>query len=160
MDAKNRKTIFGLVKGLGIDDEERHALVYGLTGKESLTELNDDETKAVIHELTERMKLSNRSEPLDNRKKKTRQSVPGMMTTEQQSLAWRLVYRLQELDTVQNKATVAERMAGAIKKELGITTAPGKDIFRWVDFDEGSKLIEKLKRYVRSAERKSERRTG
>ena len=104
--------------------------------------------------------MQNRSAPLENRKPKTYSPpVAGMMTPEQQSLAWRLVYRLIELDANASRATAAERMAGAIKKELGITTVPGRDIFKWVSFEDGAKLIEKLKRYVRSAENKA-RRTG
>jgi hypothetical protein len=158
MTTQERKSIFAFCRDLGIDDESRHALVYGITGKESLTELDEKETKAVISELMERMKMCNRTDPLDHRKPKAyNPPVAGMMTPEQQSLAWRLVYRLAELDKSQSSASVGERMAGAIKKELGITTVPGKDIFKWVSFDDGAKLIEKLKRYVRSAERKSER---
>lgn len=85
------------------------------------------------------------------------------MTAEQQKLAWRLMYRLQELD-VKPKLhengqpyTVGERMAGAIQTILGTTAIPGKDIFKWVSFEDGTKLIEGLKRYVRSAERKAEK---
>ena len=160
MTVQERKAIFAMCRDLHIDEDNRHALIYGVTGKESLTELNDSETKAVIHELMERRKLQNRNAPLENRKPKTyNPPVAGMMTPEQQSLAWRLVYRLIELDANASRATAAERMAGAIKKELGITTVPGKDIFKWVSFDDGAKLIEKLKRYVRSAENKT-RRTG
>ncbi len=141
-----------------MSDDDRHALIYSITGKESTTELSPDETHQLIHELTERLKLKNRSEPLHTRKPKTYNApVAGMMTPEQQSLAWRLVYRLKELDSSPNSASAGERMAGAIKKELGITTVPGKDIFRWVSFDDGAKLIEKLKMYVRSAERRTER---
>lgn len=162
MTIQERKSIFAFCRELGINDEDRHTLTFGLTGKESLTELNASETKAVIHELMERMKLQNRAAPPEPRKvsKEKPRAVPGMMTAEQQSLAWRLVYRLQELDTAPNKATVAERMCGAIKKELGITAVPGANIFKWVSFEDGSNLIEKLKRYVRSAERRLERRTG
>ena len=83
-----------------------------------------------------------------------------MITAEQQSLAWRLMYRLQELDEKPklhedgSPVTVGERMAGAIEKILGISAMAGKDVFKWVSFENGSKLIEYLKRYVRSAERK------
>lgn len=161
MTTQERRSIFAFCRELCIDDDNRHALIYSVTGKESTTELTPDETKAVIHELMERMKVKNRSEPLEVRKPRTyNQQVAGMMTPEQQSLAWRLVYRLKELDPAPGSASPAERMAGAIKKELGITTAPGKDIFRWVSFADGTKLIEKLKMYVRSAERRAERRTG
>lgn len=158
MTAQERKSIFAFCRELGMSDDDRHALIYGITGKESTTELTPGETKSVIHELTERLKLKNRTKPLEKRKPRAyRPSVPGMMTPEQQSLAWRLVYRLKELDSSPNSASAGERMAGAIKKELGITTVPGKDIFRWVSFDDGAKLIEKLKMYVRSAERRAER---
>lgn len=161
MTIQERKSIFAFCRELGINEEERHELTCGITGKTSLTELTEDETKAVIHELMERMKICNREAPLEKRKPRTyNQPVAGMMTPEQQSLAWRLVFRLRELDENPSRATPAERMVGAIKKELGITTIPGKDIFKWVSFADGAKLIEKLKRYVRSAERKAERRTG
>ena len=43
-------------------------------------------------------------------------------------------------------------MAGAIKKICDITAKPGEDIFRWVSFEDGAKLIEGLKRYVNNAE--------
>lgn len=158
MTTQDRRTIFAFCRELGMGDDDRHALIYGITGKESTTELMPDETKAVIHELMERMRVKNRSEPLHTRKPKAyNPPVAGMMTPEQQSLAWRLVYRLRELDSSPNGASAGERMVGAIKKELGITTVPGKDIFRWVSFEDGAKLIEKLKMYVRSAERRAER---
>ena len=47
-----------------------------------------------------------------------------------------------------------ERLLGAIEKILGIT-ASKSDPFRWINFDDGTRLIEQLKRYVRSAERKA-----
>ena len=87
------------------------------------------------------------------------------MTTDQQSLAWRLMYRLQELDEKPRlhengtPVTPGERMAGAIRTILDNNMAkPGKEIFDRVHFDEGERLIEGLKRYVKSAERKAKRR--
>ena len=158
MTLQQRKTIFGLSKGLNMDNDELHLLAYGLTGKESLTELSDGQAETVIRELRGRS-----GQQRFYRKEKPRpQSVPGMMTAEQQSLAWRLMYRLQELDDKPklhedgSSVTVGERMAGAIEKVLGITAIAGKDIFKWVSFEDGSKLIEYLKRYVRSAEKKQE----
>ena len=161
MDAQNRKAIFAMCRQLNIDNDDRHALIYGITGKESTKELTDAEAKAVIGELAERVRVRSRSLPLEKRKPKVYSpSVAGMMTPEQQSLAWRLIYRLIELDGNPKGATVAERMVGAIKKELGITAAPGKEIFKWVSFNDGSKLIEQLKRYVRSAEGQSKKTGG
>ncbi|MGN1305331.1 MAG: regulatory protein GemA [Oscillospiraceae bacterium] len=161
MTAQERKSIFAFCRELGMSDDDRHALIYSITGKESTTELTPGETKSVIHELTERLKLKNRTKPLEERKPRAyRPRVPGMMTPEQQSLAWRLVYRLMELDGVAaDKSMAGKRMAGAIRKELGITTVEGEHIFEWVNFENGAKLIEKLKMYVRSAERRV-KRTG
>lgn len=163
MTAAQRKTIFGMCKNLGMSEDDRRALIFSVTGKESTKELTDSQTEAVIGEL--RKRCGNSSAPPEKRNPKAYKSAEaGMMTTEQQSLAWRLMYRLQELDGKPKihedgkPYTVGERMAGAIYKILGITTKSGKDIFRWVSFDDGAKLIEGLKRYVRSAERKAERR--
>ncbi len=168
MTAEQRKTVYGLAKGLKINDEELHVLINGLTGFTSLKELSDSDAKKVISELRERMKLKNRNEPLEKRKPNAyRERVPGMMTPEQQSLAWRLMYRLQELDEKPflnengKPVKIGKRMAGAILRATGNNMAyPGRDIFKCVHDDEGEKLIEFLKRYVRSAERKAARRTA
>lgn len=161
MTAQERKSIFAFCRELGINEDDRHALIYGITGKESTTELTPDETHQLIHELTERLKLKNRTKPLEERKPRAyKPQVAGMITINQQRMAWALIYRLMELDGVAvDKSMAGKRMAGAIRKELGVTTVEGEDIFRWVDFDNGAKLIEKLKMYVRSAERRT-KRTG
>ena len=159
MTVQQRKTIFGLSKGLNMNTDELHLLVNGLTGKESLKELSYNQVEIVIRELRSRTHHS--SDQLAAERKPRPQSVPGMMTAEQQSLAWRLMYHLQELDEKPRfhengtSVTVGERMAGAIEKILGITAMAGRDIFKWVSFEDGSKLIEYLKRYVRSAEKRA-----
>lgn len=162
MTAQERKSIFAFCRELGIGEDDRHALIYSVTGKESTTELTPNETHQLIHELTERLKLKNRTKPLEERKPRAyKPQVAGMITINQQRMAWALIYRLMELDGVSvDKSMAGKRMAGAIRKELGVTTVEGEDIFRWVDFDNGAKLIEKLKMYVRSAERQAKKRTG
>ena len=159
MTAQERKSIFAFCRELGIGEDDRHALIYSVTGKESTTELTSDETHQLIHELTERLKLKNRTKPLEERKPRAyKPQVAGMITINQQRMAWALIYRLMELDGVAvDKSMAGKRMAGAIRKELGVTTVEGEDIFRWVSFDDGAKLIEKLKMYVRSAERRTKR---
>lgn len=161
MTVQERKSIFAFCRELGIGEDDRHALIYGITGKESTTELTSDETHQLIHELTERLRLKNRTKPLEERKPRAyKPQVAGMITINQQRMAWALIYRLMELDGVAvDKSMAGKRMAGAIRKELGVTTVEGEDIFRWVSFDDGAKLIEKLKMYVRSAERRT-KRTG
>lgn len=165
MTNAQRKTIFGMCKTLGMSDDDRRALVYSVTGRESTKELTDSQTEAVIGELRKRCGGLSVAPPEKRNPKAYKPAVAGMMTTEQQSLAWRYLYRLRELDEKPllhedgKPFTVGERMAGAIHKICGITAKPGKDIFRWVSFDEGTKLIEGLKRYVRSAERKARRKS-
>ena len=126
----------GLVHG---EDDAFHQIVHAVAGKEHVSELTAKERESVFEEL----QLRNRHE-----------QVAGMMTEAQQRYAWRLVYRLKELDTSENPAPVNERLAGAVQKILGITASP-KDPLRWVNFQNGSKLIEMLKRYVKHAEQKA-----
>lgn len=133
-----------------------HQLVFGLTGKEHVSELTVSEANTVQRELQERMKLRNRIIPL-KKKGNIKKNVPGMMTISQQKKAWSLVYRLDELEP--KGIPVVERLLGAIQKILGIT-ASKSDPFRWINFDDGTRLIEQLKRYVRSAERKAVKRGG
>ncbi len=159
--ATTTKRLYALASGLGLversnKDDPFHQLVYGLTGKEHVSELTAAEAKAVQNELQERMRLKNRGEPL-KKKKVANEPVPGMMNAAQQRLARRLVYRLDELEPT--AASVPERLIGAIEKILGIT-ASKSDPFRWVNFEDGSRLIEQLKRYVRSAERRAAKKAG
>lgn len=164
MTVSQRKAIFGICKNLGMSDDDRRALVLGVTGKESTKELTDRETEDVIRELKAR--LGGETVPPEKRNPKAyKPAEAGMMTTDQQSLAWRLMYRLQELDEKPRlhengtPVTPGERMAGAIRTILDNNMAkPGKEIFDRVHFDEGERLIEGLKRYVKSAERKAKRR--
>ena len=155
------KRLYALASGLGLVERNNkedpfHQLIYGLTGKEHVSELTPSETRIVQAELQERMRLKNHNKPL-KKKQPIKEDVPGMMTAAQQKLAWRLVYRLDELEPT--AASVPERLVGAIEKILGVT-ASVKDPFRWVNFADGTKLIEQLKRYVRSAERRAGKKAG
>lgn len=147
----------GLVQS-GSRDDDLHALVLRTTAKESVSALTDKEFKMVERELLSLMKYKNRQEPLKS--KKPAASAPGMMNAAQQGLAWRLIYRLQELDTRSSSATAGERMVGAIRKILEVDARTEKP-FEWVTQEQGARLIEQLKRYVRSAEyRITKRRSG
>ncbi len=155
------KRLYTLANSLGLVDngskeDPFHQLVYGLTGKDHVSELTPSEARAVQAELQKRMRLKNHDKPL-KKKKVIKEDIPGMMTAAQQGLAWRLVYRLDELEPTD--ASVPERLIGAIEKVLGITAARA-DPFRWVNFEDGTKLIESLKRYVRSAERRAVKKGG
>lgn len=132
----------GLVEG---GEDAFHQIVYRVTGKEHVSDLDVAEGKAVERELL-RMKRQTSPKP------KPREEVPGMMTDAQQRYAWRLIYQLIELD--KKDVPAGERMAGAVRKILGITASP-KEPLQEIYREDGSRLIETLKRYVRSAERKA-----
>lgn len=160
--------IYGLGAALGIVGRDRddilHELIYSITGKVSVKELNDDEYKAVQHELIARKQMSDPAHPLHNTKPKSKQRSKssdagcyGMATPEQQSLCWRYCYRLKELDSNPQSAEPIDRLMGAISKVLGVTSSK-QEPFRWVDQEQCSKLIEQLKRYVNTAERRAKRR--
>lgn len=155
------KRLYALASGLGLvernnKDDLFHQLVYGITGKEHVSELTVSEANAVQAELKERMKLKNHNKPL---KKRQEDSVPGMMTDSMKRLAWFLAYRLEELDDKNIPVPANIRLAGAVKKVLGIT-ADQSDPLVWIKFNEGMKLIEYMKRYVRSAELKAAKKAG
>lgn len=163
------KRIYGLGAGLGIVGKNRddmlHEVIFSITGKESVKELTDSDFKAVQSELIKRMQLSNPNHPLHNTKPKPKKKAEsdsseigcnGMATPEQQRLCWRYCYRLKELDSNPRSADVGDRLLGAIDKVLGVT-ASKKEPFRWIDQEQCSKLIEQLKRYVNTAERRAKR---
>lgn len=65
---------------------------------------------------------------------------------------WALIYELCELDP--SDAKPADRLIGAIGKILN-TSAAESDPFKWVKERDADKLIETLKGYVKTAERKT-----
>ncbi|MGN0601144.1 MAG: phage protein GemA/Gp16 family protein [Oscillospiraceae bacterium] len=153
------KRIYGLGAGLGIVGKNRddmlHELVFACTGKDSIKDLDDADFRRVEGELISRMRYSNSHHP--NHKIKSKEfGNNGMATKEQQALCWRFCYRLKELDTIPQSADVGDRLIGAIGKILGVT-ASKKEPFRWITQNQCAKLIENLKRYVNTAERRAKR---
>ncbi|MDE7361516.1 MAG: hypothetical protein K2N38_06230 [Oscillospiraceae bacterium] len=77
------------------------------------------------------------------------------ITGEQQSLCFRLAYKLAQLSP--SDAEVRERLRGLICKVTGRNVRAEGDIFYKVSRDEGARIIEMLKRIIRSEERKKKR---
>lgn len=140
-----KAAVLGMVEPNSHEDAF-HQLVFGLTGKESVKALTEQEAERVEKELSRRLRAQNRS------RKNEPQNVPDMMTYKQKSYAWRLIYSLAAFSP--SKASESERMAGAVQKILGISSTPA-DPLRWVSFEDGKKLIEHLERYVRTAQKKA-----
>lgn len=154
MTDNERRRIFGLARELGINRDELHILVDSVTGCASITELNKKQTYAVIRELNDRINLSGKTARKNSKPKSQKEEtiVPGMITPNQKRYCWNMMYHLAELEP--RETAVGERMCGAIGKILGITAVP-EDPFKWVSFEQGRDLIEGLKRYVYSAEKKA-----
>lgn len=137
----------GLVEH-GNKDDLFHLIIYSVTGKTSVKELTDKEIRLVETEILKRA-----GENISGTKVRNQEAVEGMMSPAQQAYAWQLMYEIESFDLKPSNKTVGERLAGVIWKELGIT-ASDKNPLRWVDAKDGNKLIEALKRYSASAERK------
>ena len=136
----------GLVEH-GNKDDLFHLIVYNTTGKTSVKELTDKEIKRV------ETAIWNRTYTSTSPKVKNQKPVPNMMSPAQQSFAWRMMYQIQSYDLQPSTKTVGERLAGVIKKELGITASKSEPL-KSISAKNGIILIEALKRYERSAKQK------
>lgn len=77
------------------------------------------------------------------------------ITGEQQGMCFRLAYKLAQVSP--SEVEVRERLRGLIRKVTGRNTRADGDIFYKVTRDEGARIIEMLKRIIRSEERKKKR---
>lgn len=143
MTASQRKAIFGMCGQLGMSEDDRHALVLGVTGKESTKELTDRETEDVLREL--RKRLGGETAPPEKRNPKAyRPEVPGMITNRQKGRAFALLYDLKKYDETPSEISDGARMAGIIRKELKITAYEGDylwETFHLSEIIEGAKKI-------------------
>lgn len=146
------------ITGSGAEEDELHVLIGGLTGKDSVKALTYTEACAVIGRLEELQGKSVSPKPAEKRRNEYREN-PGGITTGQQKKVWALMYELKKHDTAANDVALGDRLRKIIKKELHVD-ATAREPFAWLDFGLGNKLIEILKKYVESAERKSEVRDG
>lgn len=148
------KTIYRMGASLGMvergRDDPLHHLVAGLTGKESVSELSGAEASKVIGELRHRLRFSSGAAP--------KAHLPGGVTEGQQRKILALMCELRKLDEAPISATIEERVAGIIQKELRIT-APARDIYVWMSYRDAVKLIEIIKGYLASAQRKAAARS-
>lgn len=146
------RAIYALGSKLGINQNNRednlHQLVYSITGKESIKGLTNYEAARVQSELSRIEGMG------EKQNKKLIDIPPGKMSEAQQKKAWSLIYKLQEI--APSSASPAERMRGAVKKIIDMDINPYCDNpFRMVTVKQGIKLIDTLKKYVASAEKKA-----
>lgn len=141
------RAIYALGSKLGINQNNRednlHQLVYSITGKESIKGLTNYEAARVQSELANM-----------ERKVHAADIPPGKMTAEQQNYVKYLIFRLQKLSP--SNAPYGERMRSTVKKIIDMDINPYCDNpFRMVTVKQGIKLIDTLKKYVASAEKKA-----
>ncbi len=120
----------------GNKDDELHSIVYRVCGKTSIKDLTDVDFRSVVATLNGYL------------------PQVDMMTDKQKGKAWRYIYRLVELDQNESKGKAGTRMLGAIKKILNVEAEDVKNPFKGLTLEQGEKLIESLKRYVVTAEKK------
>lgn len=149
------RKIYAIGHALGITggrDDELHALVSGVAGKDSIKALTYREGGEVIARLEHMQRESAspktaRKHPVEHRER------PGGVTDGQQKKIWALMYELKKYDETTNDVLLGERLCSIIKKELKVDSI-AKTPFIWLDFGQGNKLIEILKKYIESTKRK------
>ena len=150
------RKIYAIGNALGIVDpesgcDELHALVGSVTGRDSVKALTYREAAEVIARLEGLQGKA--APPLKPREGRKHGSRPGGVTVGQQKKAWALMYELKKHDAVPNDVSLGDRLCRIIKKELHVD-ASAKDPFVWIDFGQGNRLIEILKKYADSARQK------
>lgn len=124
----------GLCDRLAPKEDELHNIVFRLTGKSSVSKLTEFEAKKVLREL-DKLRIDK-------------------ISSAQHKKAWALFYQLKELSP--GTASDGERMAGIVEKACGKRVKPTKPL-AWLSGSEAEKVIETIKRYIRSCENKNKR---
>lgn len=147
----------GLVES-GNKNDLLHELVFSISQKNSVRELDEKEYKKVVSELALQLKAANLTEPKTVhpfKAQKREEKGIGKMSDGQIRKVWQLMYSLEKLDIKPSRARLGDRLCGIIKKELHIDAIP-KDPFSWLTYQQGVKLIEILKKYIANAQRRKD----
>ena len=131
----------GMVERGGGHADALHALVQGLTGKESITALTPAEAQAVLAEL--RRRSAPAAAPQKKRARKY-EALPGGLSEGQQKKVWYLMYQLEKYDPAPEGVQLRDRLCGLISRQFGVTAFPTQP-FRFLSFSQGNALIEGLK---------------
>ncbi|MDE7099005.1 MAG: regulatory protein GemA [Ruminococcus sp.] len=116
----------------GNPEDDFHIIVFRVTGKSHVSELDEKETNEVMTELLE---IKQQSE------------YPDKISVRQQKKAWALIYELCRLDP--SDADEGSRLCGAVKKILNKSSAKS-DPFRFVKKWDADRLLNTLDGYVRA----------
>ncbi|BFL06970.1 phage protein GemA/Gp16 family protein [Thomasclavelia ramosa] len=132
--------IAGSLKFVDKNDKENdilHMIVYNLTMKTSVKDLTFAQANLVIDYLVQQQN----------------KSIPEVMSEGQKKKVFSLMYQLKELDAEPNFTPIGERLAGIIERQFKVRSTP-KYLFTNLSKEDGNRLIEILKNYISTAERK------
>lgn len=138
----------GMVERGGGHADALHALVQGLTGKESITALTPAEAQAVLAEL--RRRSAPVAAPQKKRPRKY-EAMPGGLSEGQQKKVWYLMYQLEKYDPAPEGVQLRDRLCGLISRQFGVTAFPTQP-FRFLTFSQGNAMIEGLKKLTERKE--------
>ena len=133
-----------LDRDLGSEDN-LHLWIKQWSQKDHISELTEKQTDFIIARLIDYKEHVCPEKPAEIEH----------ITGEQQSLCFRLAYKLAQLSP--SEVEVRERLRGLICKVTVRNIRTDGDIFYKVSRDEGARIIEMLKRIIRSEERKKKR---
>ncbi len=133
-----------LDRDLGADDN-LHLWIKQWSRKDHISELTEKQADFIIARLIDYKENVCPERPAETEN----------ITGEQQSLCFRLMYKLAQLSP--SDTDVRERLRGLICKVVKRESRSDGDIFYKVTRSEGAQIIETLKRMIRSEERKKKR---
>ncbi len=132
--------IAGALKFVDKTDKENdilHMIIFNMTNKESVKDLTYNQANKVI----------------DYLKQQQDKSLVENMSEGQKKKVFSLMYQLKDLDGEPNIIPIGERLSGIIERQFKVRSTP-KYLFTNLSKDDGNKLIEILKNYIGTAERK------
>lgn len=131
----------GLLDRRAGNDDNLHLWIKQFSLKDHISELTEQQADFIIGRLEEyRAQVA---------------PLPELVTEEQKSLCFKLMYRVADISLSDIKPR--ERLRGVIAKAVGREIRPDRDIFHMITRAEGTQIIELLKRILRSEQNKLKR---
>lgn len=127
------------------DDDDLHLWIKQWSQKDHISELTEKQADFIIARLIDYQNNVCPPKPEDRE----------FITNEQKKLCFGLAYKLAKLSP--SKVEVRDRLRGLIRKVTKKNIKTDGDVFFKVTREEGSRIIETLKRMIRSEERKMKR---
>lgn len=123
------KSLYGMAKSpeLNLDNDNLHAVVFRVTGKESIKQLTQTDLKAVVRELILLKEMCQREADVSRSNEETQWASQGQL------------YQIKQLEKELGWNNNPARLRGFMKKYSK------KENVKWMTAEEASNLIEALK---------------